>query len=66
LANLVLQLTQSTSPIVFQPLPQDDPVRRKPNIDKAKTILKWEPKVSLQDGLVKTIAYFRNIAVQPT
>lgn len=61
LANLVLQLTQSISPMIFEPLPQDDPVRRKPNIDLAKVTLGWEPTIALHDGLVKTIAYFKDL-----
>ncbi len=45
--------------IVKKPLPQDDPIKRKPNISKAKKVLKWEPKVSLKDGLQYTIEYYR-------
>ncbi len=62
LANLVLQLIpESSSKIEFLPLPQDDPKVRKPDITLAKNKLKWEPKVSLQQGLSKTIEYFRSI-----
>ena len=50
---------ESKSKIVFKPLPQDDPKQRKPDITKAKKLLKWEPKVKLADGLTDTIAYFR-------
>jgi nucleoside-diphosphate-sugar epimerase len=46
--------------IVFEELPEDDPLKRKPDITKAKTLLDWEPKVSLEEGLTRTIAYFRN------
>ena len=46
-------------PIVFKPLPQDDPKRRCPDITKAKRILKWEPKVGLEEGLKLTLEYFR-------
>jgi UDP-glucuronate decarboxylase len=46
-------------PIVFEPLPQDDPKRRCPDIRKAKRLLGWEPKVALVDGLKRTIEYFR-------
>jgi dTDP-glucose 4,6-dehydratase len=58
-AKKVIELTGSNSKIEFKPLPQDDPKRRKPNIDLAKQLLGWEPKVSLDEGLKKTIAYFR-------
>jgi dTDP-glucose 4,6-dehydratase len=46
-------------PLEYKPLPQDDPTRRQPDITKARTLLEWEPKVSFQDGLLKTIEYFR-------
>jgi dTDP-glucose 4,6-dehydratase len=46
--------------IVFQPLPQDDPKRRCPDIGKARRILKWEPKVGLEEGLKLTLAYFKD------
>ena len=58
LAELILKLTGSKSKLVFMPLPQDDPAKRKPNIDLAKTKLNWEPKVQLADGLKDTIHYF--------
>ncbi|WP_100627318.1 UDP-glucuronic acid decarboxylase family protein [Algoriphagus formosus] len=61
LANLVLELTESKSKLVFMPLPQDDPMQRKPVIDLAKKELGWEPTVPLREGLVKTIDYFRQI-----
>lgn len=61
LAQLVIELTNSKSKLVFMPLPQDDPMQRKPIIDMAKKELNWEPKVPLQEGLVKTIAYFDSI-----
>ena len=59
LAERVISLTESTSKLGFKPLPQDDPRQRKPDISFAKSALKWEPKVSLEDGLKETIAYFR-------
>jgi UDP-glucuronate decarboxylase len=59
LAEKVIELTGSSSRIVQEPLPQDDPRQRQPNIAKAKTDLNWEPTVELADGLVKTIDYFR-------
>ncbi len=61
LAQLVIELTNSKSKLVFLPLPQDDPMQRKPVIDLAKKELNWEPKVPLREGLVKTIAYFDSI-----
>lgn len=61
LAQLVIELTNSTSKLVFMPLPQDDPMQRKPVIDLAKQELGWEPKIPLKEGLVKTIAYFDSI-----
>jgi UDP-glucuronate decarboxylase len=58
LAEQVIELTGSSSKIVFHPLPQDDPRQRRPDISLAKDLLAWEPKVQLRDGLKKTIAYF--------
>jgi dTDP-glucose 4,6-dehydratase len=58
-AKKIIQMTKSESEIVFKPLPEDDPQVRQPDITKAKTILGWEPKVKLEEGLVKTIEYFR-------
>ena len=49
-----------TAPIVFKPLPEDDPKRRRPDISKAKRLLEWDPKVNLEDGLRDTLAYFRS------
>jgi UDP-glucuronate decarboxylase len=59
LAQLVLELTDSPSTLTFHPLPGDDPRQRKPDISLAKELLKWEPTVSLRDGLIETIAYFQ-------
>ena len=59
LAEMVLKLSGSKSKIIHQPLPSDDPKQRQPNIDLAKAKLGWEPKISLEDGLKETIAYFR-------
>jgi len=59
LAEKVLRLTGSKSKIVFGPLPQDDPKQRKPDISMAKAKLKWQPKVSLDDGLKLTVNYFK-------
>ena len=61
LANLIIQLTGSKSKIVFNPLPLDDPRKRKPDISLAKKILDWEPKVPIQTGLISTIEYFKQI-----
>ncbi len=58
------QMPESKSKLVFGPLPKDDPKRRKPDITLAKELLGWEPKVPLQEGLAKTIAYFRGKVVQ--
>ena len=59
IAETIIRMTQSTSRIVYKPLPTDDPKQRKPDITRARTLLKWEPKVELEEGLVKTIEYFR-------
>ncbi len=59
LAKKVLDLTGSSSKIVFRPLPSDDPLQRQPDTSKAKTLLGWNPSTQLDEGLVKTIAYFR-------
>ena len=61
LAENVLRLTGSRSKLVRMPLPADDPKQRKPDITKARTVLGWEPKVQLEDGLKETIAYFRKL-----
>jgi len=58
-AERVRKLVGATAPIVFHPLPQDDPKQRCPDISKAKRILQWEPKVNLADGLQRTYDYFR-------
>jgi len=60
LAEKIIQLSNSKSRIIYKSLPQNDPCRRKPDISLAKKILKWEPKVSLEEGLKKTIDYFEN------
>jgi dTDP-glucose 4,6-dehydratase len=59
LAKRILRLTGSTSPIVFQPLPQDDPRVRQPDITRARTLLGWEPRIDVDEGLAKTIEWFR-------
>jgi UDP-glucuronate decarboxylase len=59
LAEKVLELTGSESPLIYKPLPQDDPEQRQPDITLAKKLLGWEPKIALDRGLAKTIAYFK-------
>ena len=59
LARLVLKLTGSKSKVIFRKLPQDDPQQRQPDITKAKKFLDWEPIVPLEDGLARTISWFR-------
>ena len=59
LAKVIKKLTKSESEMEFHPLPKDDPLRRKPDITKAKEILGWEPKVRLREGLERTVRYFR-------
>ncbi len=61
LADLVIEQTASSSELVYLPLPQDDPVRRQPDITRARQTLGWEPTVALTDGLKRTIDYFRLI-----
>ncbi|MBU3832083.1 MAG: SDR family oxidoreductase [Candidatus Desulfovibrio faecigallinarum] len=61
LAEKVVDLTGSSSRIVYEPLPGDDPKQRRPNIDLARKMVGWEPKVSLEEGLKKTIAYFEGL-----
>ncbi len=61
LAEKVIKLTDAKSKLIFKPLPSDDPMQRKPDISLAKKVLNWEPKVNLDEGLVRTIDYFRTI-----
>lgn len=61
LANEIKKLTNSNSTICYEPLPLDDPMKRKPDISKAKLILDWEPNIGLKDGIQKTIDYFTQI-----
>ena len=61
LAENVIKLTNSNSKIIYQPLPQDDPLQRQPDISLAKKELDWEPKIELEEGLTKTIEYFDNL-----
>ncbi|MDI6834059.1 MAG: SDR family oxidoreductase [Bacteroidales bacterium] len=64
LAELIIDLTNSKSEIIHLPLPEDDPIRRQPDITKAKSILEWQPKISLKEGLVKTIDYFERLMIE--
>jgi dTDP-glucose 4,6-dehydratase len=64
-AMKIIELTASTSAIVHKPLPQDDPQVRQPDITKAKRVLGWEPKIALEEGLARTIDYFRKKSLEP-
>ncbi|MCA1562699.1 MAG: SDR family oxidoreductase [Acidobacteria bacterium] len=59
IARTIVKMTGSSSKIVYRPLPEDDPKVRQPDITRARTLLGWEPKVPLEEGLTKTLAYFR-------
>ncbi|TCI94867.1 UDP-glucuronic acid decarboxylase family protein [Tenacibaculum sp. M341] len=62
LAEKIIEITNSSSKIIFEPLPEDDPMQRKPDISLAKkTLNSWEPKISLDDGLLKVIKYFESV-----
>jgi dTDP-glucose 4,6-dehydratase len=61
-AEQIRKLTGTESQIVFEPLPEDDPKQRKPDISKARRLLGWEPRVPLEQGLKHTVEYFRNLA----
>jgi len=58
-AEMIIQITGSASRLVYEPLPQDDPKQRRPDITRAKQLLGWEPKVGLEEGLRLTIEFFR-------
>ena len=59
IAETIIEMTGSKSRVIYQPLPEDDPKVRRPDITRARTLLGWEPKVDLREGLTKTIDYFR-------
>ncbi|HEV3060929.1 MAG TPA: UDP-glucuronic acid decarboxylase family protein [Vicinamibacterales bacterium] len=59
IAETIIRMTGSTSRLIYKELPTDDPKQRRPDITRARTLLHWEPKVHLEEGLVKTIEYFR-------
>merc|ERR1719182_1179145 len=61
LAEMVIEVTGSSSKIIYLPLPGDDPKQRCPNIEKAKSRLDWEPKVQLREGITKTAEYFKRL-----
>jgi dTDP-glucose 4,6-dehydratase len=65
-AQLVLKVTGSKSKIAYEPLPQDDPKQRRPDITKAKTLLGWEPKIQLEEGLRLSLDYFRKAVNEET
>jgi UDP-glucuronate decarboxylase len=65
LAETVLRMTGSQSKLIQNPLPSDDPVKRKPDITRARDTLGWEPKVSLEEGLVPVISYFADVLSLP-
>jgi dTDP-glucose 4,6-dehydratase len=60
IARTIIRLVGSRSTVVYRPLPVDDPKQRRPDITRARTILKWEPKVGLEEGLLKTVDYFKS------
>ena len=60
IARTIIRLVGSTSRIVYRPLPVDDPKQRRPDITRARTLLHWEPKVGLEEGLLKTVDYFKS------
>jgi UDP-glucuronate decarboxylase len=61
LKDIIIELTNSKSKIIYKDLPSDDPTNRKPDIIRANNILNWKPTHDLKNGLIKTIEYFRNI-----
>ncbi len=65
LAQMVIDLCESNSEIIFMPEGEDDPKKRKPDIEKAKALLDWQPQIHIDEGLTKTISYFRKILEKP-
>jgi nucleoside-diphosphate-sugar epimerase len=61
LAKVIVRLAGSKSPIEFRPLPVDDPKQRRPDITHARDLLGWQPEVALEDGLARTLEYFRRV-----
>jgi dTDP-glucose 4,6-dehydratase len=66
IAETIIRMTGASSRIIYKPLPTDDPKQRRPDITRARTLLGWEPKVALEEGLVKTTEYFRAKVAQAT
>jgi len=66
LAQLVLEITGSKSQIIYKPLPSDDPVRRCPDISLATDKLGWKPRLALNQGLIRTVAYFEKRLIEPS
>ncbi len=65
LAEIVVELTGTPSPIVYKPLPEDDPKVRQPDITRARTMLGWEPNVDVREGVRRTIEFFRTLIDSP-
>jgi dTDP-glucose 4,6-dehydratase len=65
LAETVLAVTKSSSELVFEPLPVDDPAQRKPDITLARRVLGWEPEIGLEEGLTRTADWFRQVEARP-
>lgn len=61
LANMIIKMTDSQSKIIYAPLPEDDPIQRQPDLSLSKDRLQWEPKILLEEGLQRTISYFRDL-----
>jgi nucleoside-diphosphate-sugar epimerase len=61
LAQIIIRLAESSSPIELRPLPIDDPKQRRPDIAHARKLLGWQPEVALEDGLARTLEYFRRV-----
>jgi dTDP-glucose 4,6-dehydratase len=59
IARTIIRLVGSTSKIIYRPLPVDDPKQRRPDITRARTLLHWEPTIGLEEGLLKTVDYFK-------
>ncbi|MCH7702755.1 MAG: SDR family oxidoreductase [Planctomycetes bacterium] len=63
-AERIIEITESKSEIVFQPLPQDDPVRRRPDLSRAREVLGWAPTIKTSEGFRRTVEYFKTVAVR--